>query len=481
MMKWTLACVALGVLTTVAVGADKPLVWPQFRGPNGSGVADDQKPPVEVGPDKNVKWKVPAPSGLSSPVVAGDKVVITAFDGGKLWTVAYNRADGTEAWRREAPAKQIEAYMKAEGSPAASTPVTDGHRIISYFGSCGLICYDLTGKQLWTFDMPTASMPGDFGTGTSPTLADGTVVVVRDEMKDAKIIAVDAATGSLKWEKKRRSMASYATPIVWDTPAGKQVAAGGHAQMVGYDLKSGEEKWTVAGIPSGVCSSPVAADGVLYFAGWAPGGADDPGNQMPKFDDILKMADADKDGTISRAEAEKAGIKDFFESMDANKDGKITRDEWENVLKFMAEGRNVAFALKAGGSGDVTKTNLLWQHTKGLPYIASAILYRGQYVMVKDGGLLTAYDATTGNPVYLQERAAAGGRYYASPVAANGHIYFTTLEDGTVTVIKAGSKKPEVVARNPKLGEKVAATPAIADDTLFVRTAGHLYAFKEKE
>ena len=97
-------------------------------------------------------------------------------------------------------------------------------------------------------------------------------------------------------------MSSYATPVVWDTPAGKQVAAAGHGQMVGYDLKTGEEKWSVAGMPSGVCSSPVAAGGTLFFAGWSPGGADDPGNQMPKFDDILK-GDTDKDGALSRAEA----------------------------------------------------------------------------------------------------------------------------------------------------------------------------------
>ena len=90
--------------------------------------------------------------------------------------------------------------------------------------------------------------------------------------------------------------------------------------------------------------------------------------------------------------------------------------------------------------------------------------------MVKDGGLVTAYDAKTGKEVYVQERAAAAGRYYASPVAANGHIYFTTLDDGAVTVLKAGADKPEVVAKNPKLGERVAATPAIADDTLYVRT-----------
>src|SRR5262245_15304958 len=167
------------------LSAAEPLVWPQFRGPAGSGVADNQHPPVQVGPEKNVKWKIEVPSGLSSPIVVGDKLVITAFDDGKLYTIAYLRASGKEAWRAEAPARQIEAYYK-EGSPAASTPLTDGQRIISYFGSCGLVCYDLSGKELWKYQMPLAAMPGDFGTGTSPILADGVVVVVRDEVKNPR-------------------------------------------------------------------------------------------------------------------------------------------------------------------------------------------------------------------------------------------------------------------------------------------------------
>src|SRR5207253_2623329 len=124
-MKGLITLVAVGVFVAVGQSADEPLVWPQFRGPGGSGVADGQKPPVEFGPDKNVKWKVPAPSGLSSPIVAGDKLIITAFDGGKLYTVAYQRADGKEAWRAEAPATKLEKYYKAEGSPAASTSATD--------------------------------------------------------------------------------------------------------------------------------------------------------------------------------------------------------------------------------------------------------------------------------------------------------------------------------------------------------------------
>ncbi len=479
-MKGMIALLAAGIFVAVGLGEEKILAWPRFRGPNGSGVADGQKPPVEFGPDKNVKWKIPAPPGLSSPIIVGDKLVITAFDGGKLYTIAYNRADGKEAWRAEAPAKQIEKYFKGEGSPAASTPVTDGERIVSYFGSCGLICYDLSGKELWKFELPPAVTWGNFGSGTSPTLADGIVVLLRDESKDPKIIAVDLSTGSLKWEKKRQSPVSYSTPVVWDTSAGKQVVAAGHARMIGYDLKTGAEEWSVSGIPSGCCASPAVADGNLFFTGWAPGGADDKEFQMPTFDALHKQAGAKADNAITKEEAQKVPmLKDSFDVMDANKDGKVSREEWDAILKFISEGKNAAFALKSGGKGDVTKSDVLWTKTKGLPYIPSAIVYRGQYLMVKDGGLVTAYDAKTGNPLYVQERVASQGRYYASPVAANGNIYVTALEDGAVTVLKAGSEKPEVVAKNPKLGERTAATPAIADDTMYIRTAGHLYAFAE--
>lgn len=118
-MNLPLRLIAALVLTSIVNGAEQPLVWPQFRGPGGSGIAEDQKPPVEVGPDKNLKWKVPAPSGLSSPIIASDKLIITALENEKLYTIAYDRADGSEAWRAEAPAQALEAYHKTEGSPAA--------------------------------------------------------------------------------------------------------------------------------------------------------------------------------------------------------------------------------------------------------------------------------------------------------------------------------------------------------------------------
>ena len=476
-MKGLIAFAMVGMFAAVGFGADTPLAWPQFRGPGGSGVADDQKPPVEIGPDKNVKWKIPVPSGFSSPIVAGNKLIITAFDDGKLYTSAYNRADGKEAWRAEAPAKQIEAYHKTEGSPAASTSVTDGERIVSYFGSCGLFCYDLSGKQLWKYETPTAVTYADFGTGVSPVLADGIVVLVRDETKDAKIVAVGATDGSLKWEKKRQSPTSFSTPAIWNTPTGKQVVAPGFGRMIGYDLKTGEEKWSVTGMPSASCTTPVVADDTLFYAGWSPGDPAEKDFKMPAYDDLLKQAGEEKLGYLTKAGADKTMLKGFFDNNDTNKDGKLTREEWNASLKYMAASRNSTFALKSGGMGDVTKTHMLWKKTKGLPYVPSAIVYRDQYVMVKDGGLVTAYDAKTGKEIYVQEREIAGGRYYASPVAANGNIYFTSLDDGTVTVVKAGTESPEIVVKNPKLGERVAATPAIADDTLYIRTAKHLYAF----
>jgi outer membrane protein assembly factor BamB len=459
------------------MGAEKPSGWPQFRGPDGAGVAEGQKPPVEFGPGKNVKWKVQVPSGMSSPIVAGDNLVLTAFDEGKLYTIAYRRADGKEMWRSQAPAKAIEAYHRTEGSPAASTPATDGKRIVCYFGSCGLFCYDLAGKQLWKLQMPTVSTKNDFGTGGSPILVDDIVVLQRDETQDPKIVAVDATTGKLLWEKKRQSPSSFCTPVVWSTPTGKQVVAGGYGRMIGYDLKTGEEKWYVVGMPAACCASPVVSNGTLFFAAWSPGDPEDRDFKMPTFDDILKQAGQDKLGYMTKAGCDKTMLKGFFDNNDPNKDGKITREEWDAAMKFMSASKNSAFALKVGGSGDVTKTHMLWVQTKGLPYVPSALVSAGQLIMVKDGGLVTAYDAKSGKALYVQQRALAPSRYYASPVAANGYVYFTALDNGAVTVLKAGAARPVVAARNPKLKERVAATPAIADDTFYLRTAGHLYAF----
>ena len=348
--------------------------------------------------------------------------------------------------------------------------------MVSYFGSCGLLAYDTAGKPLWKFELPTAKTDGDFGSGTSPVLADGVVVLGRDLAKGvgSKIYALDAKSGSLVWEKPRDgAITSYGSPAVWATAAGKQVVFPGAKKLTAYDLKSGEVAWTVTGMPSIACTTPVVAGGELVYAGWSPGGATE--MKMPTFDDLLK-SDANGDGAIDLAESETSFLKGFFEGNDTNKDGKITRDEWDASLKQMAGGKNCAVAITPGGKGDVTATHVRWRVTKGMPYVPSPLVYRGQMYVLNMRGQLSAYDVKTGKDVYLEEGVGLTG-VYASPVAANGHVYVFGL-DGSLVVLKPGDFAD--VKFRAKFGERIAATPAIADDTLYVRTASSLYAFRAK-
>lgn len=461
-----LAALCLTLTLTLTLNAAD---WPQFRGPGASGVADDQKPPVKFGPKTNLAWSVPVPPGASSPIVVGDRIVLTAFENEKLFTICYDRTDGKELWRAQAPAKAIEKYLAGEGSPAASTPVSDGTRVVSYFGSCGLICYDLAGKEQWKFELPVAVTKFGFGSGTSPVIADGLVLLVRDLDKDSAVFAVDLATGSRKWKTDRpKALPGYNTPAVWDDAGRKTLVVPGSLSLTGYDLKTGAELWTRGGFPLGSCSTPVVAEGMLVFAAWSPAGPD---AKMPTFAEILKAAGEAKLGYLTKAGSEKTEMKGFFDPTDANGDGKITADEWDAVVKLMRQGENRGVALKPGGKGEVA-----WSYTKNLPYVPSPLAYRGRLYILRDGPQLTCLDVKTGKPVYEAERVKAGAKYYASPVAANGHIYLAAL-DGTVAVVPAGEDAPETVF-SVKLPDGVRATPAIAHDTLYVRSDTVLYAFR---
>lgn len=451
----------------LALGAD----WPQFRGPNGSGVADDQKPPVKFGPKENLAWKVAVPPGASSPIVIGDKIFLTAFEGGKLLTIGYSRTDGKELWRADANAKKIEPFHPTEGSPAASTPASDGKTVVTYFGSCGLIAYDLDGKELWRFDLPSAVTNYEFGTGTSPVISDGLVFLSRDLSKDSAVYAIDLATGSQKWKADRKSLTAYSTPTLWTDGGKKVLVVPGMRTLTGYAADTGKELWTLDRFCTAACTTPVVYKDTLLYSGWSPGGED---FKLPTFDEMLKTAGDEKLGHLTKAGAQKTPFANFFDNNDPNKDGKITRDEWDANMKALADGENRAVALKPGGKGE-----LAWSYKKNLPYVPSPVVYRDRFYLLKDGPLMTCLDAKTGKPVYEAERVKAGTRFYASPVAANGHLYLASLE-GVVTVVVAGEDAPDV-AHSVKLAEPVRATPAIAHNTLYVRSDKFLYAFAEKK
>jgi outer membrane protein assembly factor BamB len=439
---------------------------------------ESAKPPTRIGPDTNVKWKVAVPRGNSSPVIAGDRLFLTGFEGGKLFTLAYRRTDGALLWRKQAPAATIEPFERTAGSPAASTPATDGERLVVYFGSCGLLCYDLRGKELWRHPVAIGKTQNGFGTGSSPVLADGRVILLRDLEQDGRLLCVDLATGKRVWDADRsRYKTSWGSPCIWDTPAGKQVVVAGGLRLRGYDLRTGADLWTVTGLPSYPCTTPVVADGRLIYAGWSYGGEADFKSQMPSFDQLLKQAGEERLGYLTRAGAEKTDLKGHFDDCDPNKDGKITRQEWDAQVEYQASGRNVALALRPGGAGDVTCSHVAWRVTRGLPYIPSPLVYRGLMYTVSNDGRLSAHEVETGKEVYVGKRVGLG-QMFASPVAAAGQIYLCGV-DGSVVVIRAGATPAKL--SSARLDDRIGATPALAGNSIYIRTDQTLYAFTEEE
>jgi outer membrane protein assembly factor BamB len=141
----------------------------------------------------------------------------------------------------------------------------------------------------------------------------------------------------------------------------------------------------------------------------------------------------------------------------------------------MAKGKNVLVAVKPGGKGELTESQVAWKQTRGLPYVPSPLYYRGRVYLIRDGGLMSSFDARTGQPHFQQERIDAIGSYYASPVAADGHIYVASV-NGRVTVVAAGGEMPKIL-HHADFGERISATPALAGNTLYLRTASALFAF----
>ncbi|MBN8248608.1 MAG: PQQ-binding-like beta-propeller repeat protein [Verrucomicrobia bacterium] len=447
--------------------------WPAFRGANSSGVAVDAQPPLRPGPGAGVAWQTEVPGSPSSPVVWGDRVFVTTVADGKLETRAYGLRDGRLLWSRDAGATTLEEFHGSEGSPAAGSPVTDGRHVVVYFGSCGLRAYDVDGKELWKHDLPVARTAGNFGSGTSPLLLSDRVILNRDLATGSSVMAVDLATGRTLWETPRPdSPTSYGTPILWDHDGVREVVVAGSLSMKAYDPATGAERWVVRGLPSYSCTTPVVGDGMLYYAGWSPGKADSP---WPSWDSTVERQDKDGDGRISVSEFESGPV--WFKAQDVDADGWLTRKDWDTIGGLMKQGENVLLAVRPGGQGDITSTHVAWKATKGLPYVPCPLHYDGRVYLVKDGGMVSAFDARNGTPAYLQERLPAQGGYYASPVAAAGRLYSASLQ-GKLTVFKAGGERPEVL-HEADFGERIAGTPVLIGNRMLLRTQSKLMLLGE--
>jgi outer membrane protein assembly factor BamB len=403
--------------------------WPQFRGPHSAGLGAG-KPPVNFGPGQSVRWKTAVASGLSSPTVWGERIFLTEFDrtNKQLATLCIDRRTGKVLWRRTVAADAIEKVHEI-GSPAASTPAIDGERVYVYFGSYGLVCYDLDGNVKWEKRLPIPENP--YGAVASPIVA-GDFLVLNHQGKDAYLAALNRRNGETVW-KTDRSLFQYgwSTPVHWRHDGIDEIVVLGgdfkpNQRLMAYNLSDGAERWWVGGLPPCGKSTPVVGDGLLFFA--AP--------------DII--------------------LEPIAEQRNPERAAQIYAN---NAARIMA--------VRPGRTGELSEANIVWSERKGVPGVPSPLYYNGRIYTVQNGGIVFCRDAKTGKLVY-SGRLGALGYYYSSPVAADNKIYISSA-DGVVVVLDAGDEL-KILAAN-KLDGGILATPAIVAGNLYVRTESHVYAF----
>ncbi len=469
-------------------------VWPQFRGPGGLGIApDDQAYPTMLDMSRNLLWKTEVPKGHSSPCIWGDRIFITARSGKSLETICIERGNGKIKWRKAVVPEEMEK-INPSNSHASATPVSDGKRVYVYFGSFGLIAYDVDGSEVWKKPLPVPEM--QHGSASSPILADGLVVINCDQKKDPYLLAVDQSTGEQVWKIKRpdsKGIWSWSTPVLWKQGDKTELVVLGRERLIAYDLKDGRERWWVKNLPRETASTPVYADETLYITAVVSFHGD-PVNppQIPEPNELFQEYDVNGDNRLDEGEVPDdlatlprlgphigSGVKKNFKRYDFNGDGALSKEEWKqirnNMLRWVSSftKTDMCLAIRGGGNGDVTETHVQWRNSEGISQVTSPLYYRGHIYLVKFAGVVSCFDAKSGEKLF-REKIGARGYYFASPVAADGKIYFCSYL-GAVVVVQAGETF-KVLSRS-KLGERISATPALLDGKVYLRTAKHVMAF----
>jgi dipeptidyl aminopeptidase/acylaminoacyl peptidase/outer membrane protein assembly factor BamB len=428
-----------------AIAVQAPGNWPSFRGPGASGVADGQHPPTSWDAAKgvNVRWKTPIPGlGHSCPVVWGGRVFLTTAVSGDpkaslraglygdvdsvedrtrhTWKVyCLDRDSGKVLWERTAHEGVPKTKRHLKATQANSTAATDGRHVVALFGSEGMYCYDLEGRLLWKSDLGVLESGWfydkeyEWGFGSSPVIFRDKVIVQCDVGKDSFIAAFRLTDGQPVWKTPRDEIPSWGTPTVVEAPGGVEVVTAATKFARGYDPETGRELWRLGRHAEITVPTPFFAQGLIFVtSGYRP--------VQP------------------------------------------------------------IYAIRPGAHGDITLAKgktaskaIAWSTSKGGPYLPTPLVYGDHLYVCSNYGVLACFEAKTGKQVY-KERLGGTGGYTASPVAADGRLYFTSEEGGT-RVVRAGPKF-ELLAVNP-LGEVCLATPAIADGMIFVRTEHHLFAF----
>jgi hypothetical protein len=471
--------VATITLTLFTAGATTQASdWMRFRGPDASGVADAVPAPLELNPTAGYIWKRPTPPGKSSPVLAGSRLFFTAHEPDRLLTIALDRETGETLWTRELrPARTDERNPLNDA--AVPTPVTDGQTLYVFFADFGLAAYTVEGRELWR--RPLGPFTSPHGIASSPLLVDGMLVLLLEQLDNGAVIGVEASTGEPKWSVPRPPSigGSFATPVAYRSPEGAwQAVVTSPFEMAAYEPKTGEKLWRVAGLAHQPKSSPFLA-GDLILTGVQE---DNARGRLKSWEETLLDLDRDGSGVVESHEI-RGAIADY------DRDGVFGRNDYEQwVVEKSPPSR--LMAVRPGGRGDLTSQAVVWSVDRGVPRVTTPLAYGGIVYMVRNGGILGAFDLATGKEHKTARLNGAIDEYFASPVAAGGKI-LTTSRSCKLTWIDAGPNWETLkvndlgmvadpgAANTPT--EECFATPALGHDGIFVRTSSALYRFASNE
>ena len=412
--------------------------WPQFRGPDASGVvADNEQLPESWSRTDNVAWRTEIPGlGWSSPIVTNGLIVFTTvvsdgdvefpeggwYGGGERdipadthhWLIyALDLDTGEPRWTTEVHSGAPQSSHHVKNTFASESPVTDGERLYVMFGNLGIYALDFNGTVLWSRELGTSATRNGWGTAGSPVVHDGRLYVVVDTDDQSYIAALSGETGAEVWRTERDEGSNWSTPYIWEHAQQTEIVTLGTDKVRSYNL-DGELLWELSGMSSIVIPTPITAHGMLYI--------------------------------------ESGYIADFFRPV---------------------------YAIRPGASGDISLQEgvssneyVAWSLEQGGSYHPSPLVYGDYYYTLLDRGLMTCHDARTGEEIYGRQRITVGEGFTSSPWAYNGKI-FALSESGTTYVIEAG-REFRIIGEN-ELDEFTMATPAILNDSLIIRTSEAVY------
>lgn len=403
--------------------------WPQWRGPEGTGVSRERNLPINWNSQRGIIWKAELPEwGDSTPAIWGDAIFITTHHDEQLLLLRLNKADGKIVWTqtvgsgtvKRAPIKAKSADERHEQkfhnlqNLASPSPVTNGKVVIVHFGNGDLAGYDFDGHQLWHRNLQDdyghytvwwghANSPVIFGKNVISVCMQDSLADIEKPPVESYIVAHDLMSGRERWKIPRMTKATseecdaYTTPLITEVDGQPQMIVMGGNQVDGYDPAAGKQLWWLPGIKGGrTVTGPTVADGLVY----------------------------------------------------------VTQGKGGPLL-----------AVKLGGSGELSRRDVAWKYEQGTPDSSTPVVWENHLFAVTDGGIARAFDAHSGRadwnpPLRLK------GDHKASPVAAEGRVYFLNTH-GLCTVVTADSHA-EVLAEN-QIDDDTIASPAISDGRIYFR------------